>query len=804
MLVSLKWLSEYVDLPSDLDADDLAHRLTMASAEVEGIVRVGAQWDRELVTVGSVVAVGPHPDADRLRLATVDYGGNAPQQVVCGAPNVAEGQRIAFAREGATLVDSRSGEPSVLKAATIRGVESSGMVLSERELGISEEHEGIFVLPADAPIGEPLRDYLGDVILDVHIWPNRSDMMNMAGIAREVAAIIGGEVRLPDDSYAEAGGPVADAVAVTVDDPALCARYVATVIEGVAVGPSPQWMQDRLRAAGQRPINNVVDITNYVMFELGQPLHAFDLAAVQGTVVVRTAHEGEELRTLDGEERVLATNTLLITDDSGPIALAGVMGGASTEVGSATTSILLEAATFDGPTTRRTSMRLNLRSEASSRFERGLSADLPMHAARRATQLFVELCGGTAREGAIDVYPRPHESTTVHVPRERLDTAVGFSVPDDEVERGLRVLGFEVANADGGWDVTAPWWRTDVSIADDIAEEVVRIAGYDRLPATTLGGRIPEQEPRPLASLRELLRDALADGGLHEVLTYSLTSDEALRRVVPAERLDRVPLLRIHNPMSSEREVLRPSLRPGVLEVVDRNIRAGADEIAIFEIAHVYVPVEGDELPDERDQLVGVVSGVESDRWGQRGDRQLDFFDAKGVLVDALTQVRVNLDFVAGEEFGMLPGRVATLNAGGEPVGVLGELHPSTLAQFGIEQPVALFEIDLPALLPHVPARREVAEVPRFPAVEQDLALIVDDDVPAAALQQMIEQSRLVATARVFDVYRGEQLPEGKKSVAFAIRYQATDRTLTGEDANEEQARILRRLTREFGAEQRA
>jgi phenylalanyl-tRNA synthetase beta chain len=804
VLVSLKWLSEYVDLPAGLDADDLAHRLTMASAEVEGIVRVGAQWDRELVTVGSVLAVEPHPDADRLRLATVDYGGEAPQQVVCGAPNVAEGQRIAFAREGAPLVDSRSGEPSVLKVATIRGVESSGMVLSERELGISEEHEGILVLPDDAPIGEPLRDYLGDVILDVHIWPNRPDMMNMAGIAREVAAIIGGEVRLPDASYAEAGGPVADAVAVTIDDPAFCARYVATVIEGVTVAPSPQWMQDRLRAAGQRPINNVVDITNYVMFELGQPLHAFDLTAIEGTVVVRTADEGERLRTLDGEDRVLATDTLLITDDSGPIALAGVMGGASTEVSEGTTSILLEAATFDAPTTRRTSTRLNLRSEASSRFERGLSADLTMHAARRATQLFVDLCGGTAREGAIDVYPRPHESPTVHVPRERLDTVIGFSVPDDEVERGLGVLGFEVTTADDGWDVTAPWWRTDVSIADDIAEEVVRIAGYDRLPATTLGGRIPAHEPRPLASLREQLRDALADSGLHEVLTYSLTSDEALRRVVPAERLDGVPLLRIHNPMSSEREVLRNSLRPGVLEVVDRNIRAGVDEIAIFEIAHVYVPVDGEELPDERDQLVGVVCGVEGDRWGQRGDRQLDFFDAKGVLVDALARVGVSIEFVAGEEFGMLPGRVATLNAGGEPVGVIGELHPSTLAQFGIEQPVALFEMDLPALLPHVPERREVAGVPRFPAVEQDLALIVDDDVPAAALQQMIEQSRLVGNARVFDVYRGEQLPDGKKSVAFSIHYQAIDRTLTGEDANKEQARIVKRLTREFGAEQRA
>ena len=804
MLVSLKWLSEYVELPEGLDADELAHRLTMASAEVEGIVRTGAQWDRDLITVGSVIAVDPHPDADRLRLATVDYGGDAPQQVVCGAPNVAAGQRIAFAREGATLIDSRSGDPLVLKAATIRGVRSAGMVLSERELGISEEHEGILVLPADAPVGDPLRDYLGDVILDVHIWPNRPDMMSMTGIARELAAIIGGEVRMPDEGYAAEGPPVADAISVTIEDPDLCARYVATVIEGLTVGPSPQWMQQRLRAAGQRPINNVVDITNYVMLELGQPLHAFDLAAVQGAVVVRAARDGERLRTLDGEDRELTAETLLITDESGPIALAGVMGGASTEVGAATTSILLEAATFDAPTTRRTSTRLNLRSEASSRFERGLSAELPMHAARRATQLLVALCGGTAREGAIDVYPRPHESPAVRVVRARLDALIGFSVPDEELERGLRVLGFAVEGVDGGWDVTAPWWRTDVSIAEDIAEEVVRIAGYDRLPATTLGGRIPEQQPRPLASLRERLRDALAGAGLQEVLTYSLTSEQALRRVVPAQRLDEMKLLRVHNPMSSEREVLRPSLRAALLEAVDRNIRAGADEIAIFEIAHVYLPVEGDELPEERDRVVGAVSGAADDRWGRRGDRELDFFDAKGALVDALARVGVTLDFVADEEFGMLPGRVARLSAGGDAVGVIGEMHPATLAQFGIEQPVALFEIDLPSLLPHVPERRAVGAVPRYPAVEQDLALIVDDGLPAASLQRMIEQSKLVAEARVFDVYRGEQLPAGKKSVAFAIRYQAADRTLTGEDANKEQARILKRLTREFGAEQRA
>ncbi|MEE8422801.1 MAG: phenylalanine--tRNA ligase subunit beta [Dehalococcoidia bacterium] len=803
MLVSLNWLRDYVDLPADVDADDLAHRLTMASAEVEGINHVGAGWDRELVTVGSVTSVDPHPNADRLVLATVDYGGGSPQQVVCGAPNVAAGQRVAFAREGATLVDPQSGEPSTLEAATIRGVESAGMVLSERELGLSDEHEGILVLPEDAPVGTPLVDYLGDVILDVHVWPNRADIMNMLGIAREVAAISGVQWHAPDDTYAGEGLLASEAVSVAIDDPALCARYAATVIEGVTVGPSPRWMQDRLRAAGQRPISNVVDVTNYVMLELGQPLHAFDLDRVQGTIVVRTARAGERLRTLDGEDRELTPDTLLITDDSGPIALAGVMGGASTEVGEGTTSILLEAASFDAATIRRTSTRLNLRSEASSRFERTLSAELPMYAARRATQLFVQICGGTARQGAVDVYPRPHQSPEVTVTRERLDTVIGFSVPDDEVERDLKALGFEVTAGDGGWTVRPPWWRTDVSIADDVAEEVVRIAGYDRLPATTLGGRIPTQEPRQFATARERLRDALVEAGMQEVLTYTLTSDGALRRVMAPEHLATTAPLRVSNPQSSEREVLRPSLRHALLETVDRNIRAGAEEIAIFEIARVYLPGD-DPLPEERQHLVGAVCGVELDRWGQPSGRALDFFDTKGALEQAMARLDVHVEFAADVEFGMLPGRVARLSVAGEPVGVLGEMHPSTLAAFEIERPVALFEVDLDRLLPHVPSRRDTAAVPRFPAVEQDIALVVDDGVSAGALRESIEQSDLVAGARVFDVYRGDQLPAGKKSVAFAIDYQAPDRTLTSDDANEEQARILERLKREFDAEQRS
>ncbi|MBM4415504.1 MAG: phenylalanine--tRNA ligase subunit beta [Chloroflexi bacterium] len=817
MLVSLNWLRDYVELPADLDVEALAERLTMASAEVEGIRRVG-DWDRALVTVGRVLAVEAHPQADRLRLVTVDYGGDAPQQVVCGAPNVATGQRIAFAREGARLFDGHSGAATVLKRSRIRGVESAGMVLSERELGLSDAHEGIVVLPADAPVGAPLADVLGDVILDVHTWPNRADTMSMLGIARELGALLGTGVRAPEPRYAEAREAATDAVRVRIEAPELCQRYVAAVIEGVRVGPSPEWLAARLRAAGVRPIANVVDVTNYVLMELGQPLHAFDLDLVEGgalraDVEVRAARPGERLRTLDGVDRELTTDTLVIADASGPIALAGVMGGAATEVTERTMRVLLESARFEPASIRRTSQRLHLRSEASARFERGLAPALAPYAARRAVQLLVEVCGGTARAGIVDEYPAPQAAREVALTRARLNTLLGFAVPDAEVERGLRALGFEVrAELDAARGATfvvrPPWWRADIAIPDDVAEEVLRLVGYDRLPASLLRGALPAHERDALRELRERLRDALAAAGLREVITYSLTTDAALRHVVHGAALDEAPPLRVQHPLSSEQELLRTTLRHSLLEAVARNVRAGASEIALFEAARVYLPRPGEgaggPLPDEREQVCGALAGAAADRWGG-SERALDFFDAKGALETAAATLGVTLEFAAPEAddptaFGLLPGRVARVSLEGVPVGVLGEVHPHTLAAFDLVQPVQLFELDVATLLAQLPPARSAISPPRFPAVEQDLALVVDEAVTAGALLAVLRASRLVEAARVFDVYRGEQLAAGKKSVAVSIRYRAADRTLTTEEANREQARLVARLARELGA----
>ena len=813
MLVSLKWLRDYVSLPADLDVDDLAHRLTMASAEVDGIHRVGGEWDRALVVVGHVLEVAPHPNADRLRLATVDFGGDAPQQVVCGAPNLAVGQYIAFAREGAKVIDGHSGKPSVLKKGVIRGVESAGMVLSEMELGLSQNHEGIIVLPSDTPVGTPLVEYLGDVILDVHVWPNRADMMSMTGVAREVAAIVGGQSSMPASEYAESGGATSEVVSVRIDDPALCARYIATVIEGVTVGPSPEWMQARLRAAGQRPINNVVDVTNYVMLELGQPLHAFDLDRVEGEVGVRTAKPGETLRTLDGVERALTPDTLLITDTRGPIALAGVMGGEATEVTASTTRILLESARFDPVSIRRTGTRLALRSEASGRFERGLSAELALAASKRATQLLVEVAGGTARSGRVDAYPTPYIAPEVSITRARLDTVIGFHVTTREVETILTTLGFEVLANDAssnGFTVRVPWWRTDISIPDDLAEEVVRLAGFDRLPATAMVGGIPAWEPAPILDLRARLSDALVAAGLQEIISYSLTTTAVLERVISREDLEIIRPLRLKNTQSSDRELMRPTLRHSILETVARNLNAGAEQVAIFEAARAFLPVResGRVLPEEHEQVTGALAGFEVDRWNRATSRRLDFFDAKGALEAALGALGVTTTYASHDEYGMLPGHVARLEAAGQtsevqPFGILGVVHPDTLDAFGIDQPVLLFEIDLARLLPHLPRRRATKSLSRFPAVTQDLAVVVDDATTAGALQAIIEQSSLVVSASVFDVFKGGRLPEGKKSVALSIRYQAADRTLTSDDANKEQARVLKRLERELGAEQR-
>jgi phenylalanyl-tRNA synthetase beta chain len=800
--VSLNWLADYVDVT--LPPKELAHKLTMAGLEVENIERVGGEWDERLITVGRVISVEPHPNADRLRLATVDYGAGEPLTVVCGAPNVAAGQKIAFARAGASLIDGKTGKPAVLKPATIRGVESTGMVCSERELGLSEEHEGILVLPGDAPVGAPLAQYLGDAILNIDLKPNRPDCLSMLGVAREVAALTGGVAREPERTYDESDMPVATKASVEIADPDLCFRYIAAVIEDVKIGPSPGWMQERLIAGGMRPINNIVDITNYVMLELGQPLHAFDYSKLRGgKIIVRRARAGEKMTSLDGVERALTTDTLVIADAKAPVAIAGVMGGENSEVQQSTKTILLESATFHPTNVRRTATRFKLRSEASTRFDKGLHPELALVAARRATKLLVELAGGRALHGFVDVYPEPWREVRIDVTRQRLQQVLGIDLPTSSVRHTLTSLGFACHwEPPDRYQVRVPYWRTDMHIPDDVAEEVARIVGYEQIPTKGLGGEVPAAIHQPRRELRERLRDALAAAGMQEVITYSLTTLEALQRVVAPEELATYPPLRVVYPVSAEHEYLRPVLRASLLETLAANIRQHDGEIALFEAARAFL-TEPDGPPQEQEHITGVVAGRREDRWGRASGEPVDFFDAKGYVEAALRAAGLAATFQDATAYGLVPGRTAEVLIDGRRAGTIGQVHPQTAAHFDIDQDVYLFELIVDELLPSVEQVRRVEPVSRFPPVVQDIALVVDKQLAAERVRALIAQHELVVRAQLFDVYEGERIPAGKKSLAFSVAYQSPEHTLTDEEVAKAQRSILGRLKSELGAELR-
>jgi len=798
MRIPLRWLADYVDLT--LPIEELARRLTTAGVEVGEIISSAGEWDG--VIVAEVAKVENHPNADRLTLVTVHLGNDRLERVVCGAPDVGVGQRVAFAPEGTRLIDGHTGEPTVLKRAKIRGVESAGMVLSEKELGISDSHEGILVLPEDAPVGEPLAAVLGETIFDLDLTPNRPDLLSVLGVAREVGALTGSKVRDPSIAYEATGKPIKGRARVDVVDRDLCPRYVAALIEDVKIAESPVWMQQRLIAAGMRPINNVVDITNYVMLEMGQPLHAFDYNRLkEQRIVVRRARPGERLRLLDGTARELSAEMLVIADAEDAMGVAGVIGGAESEVTPKTTAVLLESANFRPTSIRRTRQALKVETDASKRFEKGLSVHLPPIAAQRAVKLMVEICQGRAAQGLIDMTAEKPKDTRVTLTQERLQRVLGVEVPSGEVRRVLEGLGFGCRWVPPDrFIVRVPYWRTDVSIADDVVEEVARIVGYDELPTTNLRGEIPPVQRQPLRELRERVREALAASGLREVITYSLTDLPTLQKVLPPEDLATSPPLKVANPMSREFEYARTTLRGSILQTLARHVRAsGGRLITLFEASRVYLRNDSD-LPHEVETVCAALSGRKPDRWGQPTGEPAGFFEAKAHLEHVLADLRVAVEYGEAVEHPYLSGRTAELAIDGTRVGLVGELHPSVAAHFDIKQDVAMFELDLEALLPHVPEAVHYEPVSPYPSVDEDLAVIVDDDVAAARVIRLIEASQMARSVSVFDVYRGPPVPKGKKSLAFSISFQSGDRTLTDEDVAGERKRIVERLGRELGA----
>ncbi|MEE8369796.1 MAG: phenylalanine--tRNA ligase subunit beta, partial [Dehalococcoidia bacterium] len=776
---------------------------TIAGLEVGEIISSVGDW--EGIIVAQVVEVARHPNADRLVLATVELSPGERQTVVCGAPNVAVGQKIAFASAGTRLLDGHTGKPVVLKSAVIRGVESAGMICSERELGISDESEGILVLADDAVVGRPLESQLGEVVFDLDLTPNRPDLFSIVGVAREVAALTGQPLREPSIERKEAGPQIAGRLKIEISDRDLCPRYCAALIEGVKVAESPAWLQERLISAGLRPVNNIVDITNYVMLELGQPLHAFDLAKIRGKkIIVRRARPGEKMLLLDGTERELSPEMLVIADAELPLALAGVMGGLSSEVDQGTTAILLESANFQAASIRRTSKALKVRTDASTRFEKGLSRQLPSIAAERAVKLIVELCGGRAAKGLVDVFPGKQADLRVTLTQERLHRILGIEVPRAQVRQILTSLGFGCRWVPPDrFVVRVPYWRTDVAIADDVVEEIARIIGYDALPTSLLRGEIPPAWPQPRYRLRERVRDAIAAAGFQEIITYSLTSMETLARVLAPEELAVNRPLRIANPMSREAEYGRTTLRASLLSTLAANAKAGVDLLSLFEAGRVYLP-QVDDLPQEVESVCAVLSGRRPDRWGQPVGEPVGFYDAKAYLEQLLDVLRVPVTVQEVVDFAYLPGRTAAVLVDGRQVGLVGQVHPRVAASFGIEAEVAMFELNLDALQPHVPDTVHFRPVPQYPPVAEDLAIIVPEAVAAGQAIGIIKSFPLVRAASVFDVYTGPPVPAGKKSLAFALTFQAADHTLTDAEVSHQRQRIVERLRRELGAELRA
>ncbi len=822
MRVPLSWLQDYVNIT--LPVPKLAERMTLAGLEVEKIEYVGRPgavlpWAPDKILVGEVRTVRPHPNADRLVLVEVEYGGPATEIVVTGAPSLLDmrGQdglhlKVAFALEGARLYDGHAeGQKLIkLKKTKIRGVPSRAMVCSEKELGLSDEQVDIIYLPADAPVGTPLADYMGDAVLELDIKGPFGHLESVFGIAREVAALLGVELKRDAIQVLEAKlTPAPDFLTLEITAPDLCPRYSVAFIQGVQVGPSPFWMQQRLLRAGMRPINNIVDVTNYVMLELGQPLHAFDYHVLRArpgeerpAIVVRRARPGEQMTTLDGTPRTFDAEVLLITDGGGPVAVAGVMGGLDSEVTEETTDILLEAANFDFLNIRRTSRLLGLTSEASQRFGRRVDPELTVKAAARAAHLMAELGGGSVVPVIGDLYPGQRPQPTIEFDPAYANRILGIEIPTAEMVRILTALEFRVEQT-SNLQITPPSHRLDVTQPIDLVEEVGRVWGYDRFPTTLIRDELPPQRANPRLEGAERVRDVLVGCGLDEVITYSMVDVEEEGHLWPQGK-PAANYLRLRNPLSAERAYLRQSLLPSLFRTVRENLRF-LDRVSIFEIGAVYLPAAGEKLPDEPRRLGVVMTGPREERsWLAGQDRApVGFYDLKGVAETLLERLGLEGTFEPGDNPTFHPGRCAQVRVGERVVGVMGELHPGVRESFDLPgQPVCALEFDLDELLAEWGAPRAAVSLSEHPPVYEDLALVVDEDVPAVQVRDLIAQTgrALVRSVVLFDVYRGEQLGAGKKSLAYRLTYQADNRTLTDKEVAKLRNKIVRRLEREVGA----
>lgn len=849
MLVPLSWLKEYVDI--DIPVELLAERLTVAGLEVSHIRYIGLPqgrvegvrwpesdhlvWDDEKLLLAAIREVKPHPDADRLVLAMVDYGGAELEQCVTGAPNLFpyRGQGVlstplwtAFAMEGAEVWDGHSDEPKrmILKGKNLRGVYNKSMVCSEKELGISDEHEGVILLDprADYVPGTPLSQILGDVVLTVELTPNLARAFSVVGIAREVAALLGKEMRYPSYDVLMDGPPIAGEVTIEIREPELNPRFTVALLRGTTVRPSPEWMQRRLKLAGQRPINNIVDVTNYITFELGQPLHAYDydkLVARAGgrapSIITRLPHEGETLATLDGVTRRLDAHNILVCDTAGALGLGGILGGAETEIDDQTTNVLLEAASWNFINIRRTMQSQKVHTEAGTRFSRSVHPSQAILGVQRGIELMRQTGGGAVAKGILDVYPNPPQPVRVTLPISEVQRLLGMPLSIQLAADILSLLQFDVTLDGDVLHVTVPDHRTDINSGvvgqADLVEEIARIYGYDRIPNTIMDDVLPPQWTNESLEREERARDLLVNLGLHEIISYRFTTPEAEASLVPsgvASSLPDVAYIQLANPISSDHTVLRHTLLVSLLDNAARNIRHHARQ-QLFEIGKVYWDL-GERFPSEPTHLGILLTGPrDEETWADNGaTANMDFYDLKGIIEGLLDGLHIRgARYARGQHSTWHPGRSATLYIGDTVIGTFGELHPLVAERWKLlSAPILVAELDLEALVAHMDERHSVRPLPITPSVLEDIALVVAEATPAADVEAVIRTAGgdLLKAVRLFDVYRGPSIPSGTKSLAYALTYQTDERTLTDSDVAKIRKKIIALAERELGAKLRS
>jgi len=815
----LSWLQDFVELSMTPDA--LAERLTTAGLEVEVIEKIGENWG-EYCVVGQISKISKHPNADTLNLVDVEFGADKPITLVTGAPNIKEmaenfpepPPKVALALSGALLIDAYHEDRPLkkLKSAKIRGIASEGMLCSELELGLSEEHEGILILPEDAPVGKLLNEYLGDTTLHFDIKGGFSHLLSMLGVAREISALTGKKLDksvFPEISKLEVSAHP-PFVELEIRDADICPRYSALLIQNVKIGPSPFWIQQRLLRIGMRPINNIVDITNYVMLELGQPLHAFDhdklIERANGKtpkIIVRRAKKGETLLTLDNVDRELDDEMLMITDHSGLIAIAGVMGGGDSEVTESTTNILLESANFEFLNNRRTSQVLKLRTEASERFGKQVDPEGTLPAALRAAELMVEHASGTLEKIAGDLYPKPKENISLELDPDYVEHILGIKIPIEQITEILTSLEFKVTGKNI-LKIIVPSHRMDISIPADLVEEIVRVYGYENLPSTLLNDVLPPQNVNQKLAGTERVRDILVASGMDEIITYSMMNpmDEARLRI--ENDIDLNKFVPLKNPLSQERSHLRRSLLPGAIMTARNNLRFLA-KVVTFEVGSVFHPHPKNKLPDEPQRLSLLMSGHrDTQSWLKQAEGDYDFFDLKGILEQFLNALHLEgVEWKKSRELPCHPGRCAQILVNGKVLGFAGELHPKVRNSFELpEQAVCVAELDLDLIIKLAVEDHQMEFISNFTPIFEDLAFVLDSSLPVESVTPLILQTGkpLLRKATLFDVYEGQQVDEGKRSLAYSLTFQATDRTLTDDEVGKVRNKIIKRLQHEFQA----